>query len=616
MHSPDRILNDLREQSVAMCAASFAARPQSRPLTGPELREDAGRLGADIVFTAGWETGGSDSDPSTRLHVLLDERTPFSTPQFLLQGELRFGIWPHVERTNRLCVIPQPDTHTYTDCSGLVTHLLAKAKELVQHGQTGANHAEFIEELESYWVTHAHTLSVNITDPLRPAGLVVRRKGNLFFACNEQQAEGWFQRLGIPDPQSGMAGAYIPLDAPILPKDFPSTVDGLRKLLELRGHTDPLKAVSHEEVTPFFYVLGVPRGGDAVPSHIYLGIRLDAPPAQVPQSISHNRHARAPRLEQRTRGFRPGKLKAPYDLRRSFPGSQELPRINIQRCDATWIHTRGGAGGQLLLGTKKVIIIGCGSLGSSVASLLAKAGVGTMALIDPDKLSWDNVARHENGGLAEIGLRKNQALAADLSRRFPHLAIEGSAVSEWRQNYDAHPERRSAADLILTTTGSWASDSQLNVVHRHGGVITCPVIYGFLEAHAAAGQAITVETTGPCYQCGVNLVGYIHRAAFEWATSPLKQAPACGAFYQPYGAADIAPTARLIANAAVARLLGGQPASPRAVWIGDTAQAIRLGAALNSTSGVPEAEVRAGNRQLACDWPALSTCPACGSQPQ
>lgn len=616
MQSPDRILNDLREQSVAACTAAFAAMPQSRPLTGPALREDARRLGPDVALTAGWEVGGSDSDASIRLHVLLDERTPFSTPQFLLLGASRFGIWPHVERTNRLCVMPQPDTHTYTDCSELVTHLLAKAKELVHRGQTGSNHAEFLEELESYWVTHAHSLSANITDPLHPAALVVRRKGNLVFACNEQQAEGWFQRLGIPEPQSGMAGAYIPFDAPILPKDFPTTVDELRTLLKARGLKDPLMTVAHDTVTPFYYVLGVPRGGDAVPSHIYLGIRLDAPPAQIPQSITHNRHERDLRLEQRNRGFRPGKLKAPYDLRRSFPGSLELPRIIIQRCDATWIHTRGGAGGQSQLAQRKVIIIGCGSLGSSVASLLAKAGVGTMALLDPDKLSWDNIARHENGGLGQIGQRKNQALAADLSRRFPHLSIDGSSVGAWRQDYDAHPERWSAADLIVTTTGSWASDSQLNVVHRHGGIIACPVIYGFLEAHAAAGQAITIETAGPCYQCGVTLVGYIHRAVFEWATSPLKQEPACGAFYQPYGAADIAPTARLIANAAVARLLTGQPASPRIVWIGDTAHAIRLGAALSPTSGVPEVEVRAGNRQLACDWPAANGCPACGARPQ
>jgi tRNA A37 threonylcarbamoyladenosine dehydratase len=53
--------------------------------------------------------------------------------------------------------------------------------------------------------------------------------------------------------------------------------------------------------------------------------------------------------------------------------------------------------------------MGTGSLGSAVPRKLVKAGVGGFLIIDPDALSWDNIARHELGAKS-VGKPKAEAI--------------------------------------------------------------------------------------------------------------------------------------------------------------------------------------------------------------
>ena len=52
-----------------------------------------------------------------------------------------------------------------------------------------------------------------------------------------------------------------------------------------------------------------------------------------------------------------------------------------------------GAEGQRKLGTARVAIIGCGATGSALATLLARAGVGTLRIIDRDYVEPSNLQR-------------------------------------------------------------------------------------------------------------------------------------------------------------------------------------------------------------------------------
>src|SRR6202011_1052981 len=52
-----------------------------------------------------------------------------------------------------------------------------------------------------------------------------------------------------------------------------------------------------------------------------------------------------------------------------------------------------GAAGQELLASAHVAIVGCGATGAAAASLLARAGVGTLSLIDRDFVEPSNLQR-------------------------------------------------------------------------------------------------------------------------------------------------------------------------------------------------------------------------------
>src|ERR1041385_1982767 len=52
-----------------------------------------------------------------------------------------------------------------------------------------------------------------------------------------------------------------------------------------------------------------------------------------------------------------------------------------------------GAGGQKRLHESRVTIVGCGATGSALATLLARAGVGTLRIIDRDYVEPSNLQR-------------------------------------------------------------------------------------------------------------------------------------------------------------------------------------------------------------------------------
>ncbi len=85
-----------------------------------------------------------------------------------------------------------------------------------------------------------------------------------------------------------------------------------------------------------------------------------------------------------------------------------------------------GASGQERLRRGRVCLLGVGALGSQVAQLLARAGVGFLRLVDRDVLEWTNLQRqvlYEEADVA-AGLPKAVAAARALARVNHEVAVE------------------------------------------------------------------------------------------------------------------------------------------------------------------------------------------------
>jgi len=83
-----------------------------------------------------------------------------------------------------------------------------------------------------------------------------------------------------------------------------------------------------------------------------------------------------------------------------------------------------GGPGQAKLKAARVLVVGAGGLGAPVLLYLAAAGVGTLGVIDDDKVSLSNLQRQVIFGTDDIGAAKAERAAAAIARLNPHVRVE------------------------------------------------------------------------------------------------------------------------------------------------------------------------------------------------
>ncbi|CUS07375.1 unnamed protein product [Tuber aestivum] len=71
-----------------------------------------------------------------------------------------------------------------------------------------------------------------------------------------------------------------------------------------------------------------------------------------------------------------------------------------------------------------VIIVGCGGVGSWVATMLLRSGVGNIRLVDFDQVTLSSLNRHAVATLADVGTPKVQALRKRLEQVAPWVEID------------------------------------------------------------------------------------------------------------------------------------------------------------------------------------------------
>lgn len=100
-----------------------------------------------------------------------------------------------------------------------------------------------------------------------------------------------------------------------------------------------------------------------------------------------------------------------------------------------------GVAGQERLGAARVLVIGAGGLGSTVIPTLAGAGVGTIGIVDDDRVETSNLHRQLVHGTADVGRAKVDSAADRVSAISPDTVVR------------RHPERLSSANALELFSG-------------------------------------------------------------------------------------------------------------------------------------------------------------------
>ncbi len=101
-----------------------------------------------------------------------------------------------------------------------------------------------------------------------------------------------------------------------------------------------------------------------------------------------------------------------------------LTKDELARYDRQIMIKGIGEEGQEKLKRAKVIIAGVGGLGSPVSMYLAAAGVGTIRLVDDDKVELSNLNRQILHGDADVGKSKVDSAVETLKKLNPRVNIE------------------------------------------------------------------------------------------------------------------------------------------------------------------------------------------------
>jgi sulfur-carrier protein adenylyltransferase/sulfurtransferase len=153
-----------------------------------------------------------------------------------------------------------------------------------------------------------------------------------------------------------------------------------------------------------------------------------------------------------------------------------------------------GIEGQRRLAAASVLVVGAGGLGSPAALYLAAAGVGTIGLVDHDRIDISNLQRQILYTTAEVGAGKAVTAASRLAALDPGIRVIAHDVKLTASNA---AQLFSQYDVILDGTDRLAVRYLINDACVLGGK---PLVSAAI--HRFEGQAMTyVPGKGPCYRC-------------------------------------------------------------------------------------------------------------------
>jgi len=129
---------------------------------------------------------------------------------------------------------------------------------------------------------------------------------------------------------------------------------------------------------------------------------------------------------------------------------------------------------QTVLQTKKIVIIGAGGLGSSLAFALGSSGIGEIHLVDFDEVSVHNIHRQIAFKVGDEGANKAVLNAELIEQRCPFTKTIAHQCdfNEWAtKNIDV--------DLIIDATDNLPTRSDINSYAKKNNI---PWVYGSVEA--------------------------------------------------------------------------------------------------------------------------------------
>lgn len=228
--------------------------------------------------------------------------------------------------------------------------------------------------------------------------------------------------------------------------------------------------------------------------------------------------------------------------------------LSVSRIDSAFIAQRNRPGEPTLLG-RRIVLVGCGTIGGYLADMLVRAGAGSdggeLRLVDPDRVTAANLGRHRLG-LPFLERNKAEAMSAQLSHDFPGINLRALPV-------DIREAHLGAAELVIDATGDEAI--AMWMARRFGRPEQfVPILHAWIEGAGVSVRTLLRNTpVAGCYMCfrsGVRDTGPLGLSSLDDPSAPIHQADGCDSAFVPFSGSVSLQAAALAMDSVMAWLKG------------------------------------------------------------
>lgn len=486
------------------------------------------------------------------LLLVVDADFPYSLPRFRLHDDAGRMKYPHVEHDGRLCLAGDAGRSDTNLPVSVVANQLQEAIDLLSDNLAGLNTEDYQVDFNAYWGRESDAstpLYYELTSPGSAGHGYFFEHDSSFYVFDDRRRAAelavFFSRGEKREPELKWC-PVVSIDALPEPGNYPTSPN---ELIALAGISDNHREILHQTIRRVA-ALGKPLPvlvfGDALGELKAFGMSI------LPESRAlHPRRAQ----KSSSRGFS-SLDKVPINL---LATRQNLSRHTSRRIDA-W-KTRLNPRVLQALQNSRVLVVGCGALGAPCAQKIALSGVGAITLVDHELLGWENVSRHELGGLC-VGQYKSRALAMKINDHLGRVKLAEAVTTTIQAKLREDDSFLDQFDLVLMLTGDWFADAMVNdlVVNRPS---TPPVIFSWMEKRACVSHAVLIAHGHGSLREVTNAFGDAEPIISAWTQGP---AEPCGNSTSTFSSiATLSPQA-LICELALDVLAGRCQAPIHRAW--------------------------------------------------
>ncbi len=489
------------------------------------------------------------ADRGVAVQVALLEGFPRVLPVIGVDPRGELAGLPHVEPDGAVCYDSRDEPLLdHRNPRGIVSEALDLARVTLNQGLGGDRASEYANEIVAYWRANFPDAPriVSVLDPSDAARMVTAffREGERITIADDPETFAAFRDGRHVQRLSFANAVYVPIDPATLaptfhPRDL-ATADGVR---------DFVITVLKRDKDLWHRVLHRCRSQEVV---VALGVRRPAS----------------------RRGLVGLLLKRAGDAHPLDPDrleSHQITPLRIEPADRGFLVPRGGA--DLDLAKRRVLVVGCGSVGGHVAYDLVKAGVGEIHLLDRDTFAYANTFRHVCGR-AHVGRAKVEGLRMEIERLWPFVKVVphvADALGWMREN----PTGFRDFDLVVSAVGNPTVEQKINEA-IHADTSSPPVMFAWLEPMGLGGHVLLAHVKAAsrgCFECLYQRAGddgaLVCRTAFAAPGGRYtRDTMGCGSQHMAFADLDAQKTAAYVARRAVEVLRGAVDEGELVSWKG------------------------------------------------